>query len=467
MVDLTSYLVLGVVLLPPILRRAQRLSLTMRTARHSNSLPSPPPKFFSNARLTPFASPFSTTVSMASLLFILISCRNLIPAQYGIDLFIPASIVDALRRWLHTLYPARHRSSSSSNVSDSAPIHIDAFRGGYKPDLFLAYNAPITIPTTTLRKLINQTPSLLPMGLLTPSRRAELQALIARLSSYEGRRIYLVLGPRPLLDCSFCKTTNDHFWYALAFVLASYAWRIVALGLLTTHPDDSVAVAIRQACSLLTLGRRSSSLPWRSSARGRSTEADRSTWRVSSLLVLLSLLAVELLVMLEFGQVSSEMSRWNHWHTNLDILRQLVFGALVCVIYLFPTRRVGDDFEQSVLHLDSTHQNLQNLLHISQLLQVARTVVLQDEQLLDTASQWKRSSDRSAADLGPISADKIISTATSRGGRAATDLIAQAQAGIHRVTRSWWRNAELVNRQLDQQDESTTTLSHDQSVPST
>uniref|UniRef100_V5GLS3 Uncharacterized protein n=1 Tax=Kalmanozyma brasiliensis (strain GHG001) TaxID=1365824 RepID=V5GLS3_KALBG len=115
----------------------------------------------------------------------------------------------------------------SSDV-DKALIHIEAFRGGYSPDLFLAYQAPITIPTTTLRNLISHTPSLLPLGYLTEAKQVELQALMARLSSYEGRRMYLLLGARPLLDCTFCKTASDYFWYAVPFLFGTYAWRILA-----------------------------------------------------------------------------------------------------------------------------------------------------------------------------------------------------------------------------------------------
>ncbi|CDR99629.1 uncharacterized protein SPSC_05013 [Sporisorium scitamineum] len=446
MADLTTYLVLAMIILPPIFRQAQRLVFSVRSARQSGPSQAAVPKFLSEARLTPFASPFSATVSIAASILVLISLRNLIPVRYGLDILIPASAIENLRRSVYTLYTAP--SVFTSDHADDGPFHIETFRGGYKPDLFLAYKAPITVPTTTLRSLINDAPSLLPIGFLTHSKQAELQALISRLSSYEGRRMYLLLGSRPLLDCTFCKTTHDHFWYAVPFLFGTYAWRILALGLLTTHPDDSVAVAIRQAASLLIFPRRSSRQVPESNASARAYEADRSSWRTSSLTVLLAMLAVELLIMFEFGHVTAESSRLNHWHTNLHILRQLVFLALVLLVYFFPAPRVPNSFEQSIAHLTSTQQSLQDLMHVSELVDVTHSVVLEDAQLL----QWK-SSNRQTLDIGigPDRADKIIQTAESRGGQAASDAIEQARTGIRKVTRHWWQRTELVNQHLDQQ----------------
>ncbi|TKY89794.1 hypothetical protein EX895_001091 [Sporisorium graminicola] len=406
----------------------------------------------------------SLALSIASSLLVLISLRNLIPVRYGIDILIPASVINNLRRAFYKLYTAPGPFVSSH--TDNTPLHIEALRGGYKPDLFLAYEAPITIPTTALRSLINNAPSLLPIGLLTQSKNAELQALISRLSSYEGRRIYLLLGSRPLLNCTFCKTANDYFWFAVPFLFGTYAWRILALGLLTTHPDDSVAVAIRQAASLLrlTLHPRTSD----PNAVVRPHEADRSSWRTSSLTVLLVTLATELLIMFEFGHVTANSSRLNHWHTNLYILRQFIFLTLVLLVYLFPAPRVPSSFEQSVAHLSSTQQNLQDLMHVSDLVDVAHGVVLEDDQLLQSTRQWK-SSNRQTLDvgIGPERAEEIIQTAKHHGGQAASDGIEQARTAIYRVTRHWWDRAELFNQHLDQQHALAASSSESQSQPAT
>ncbi|SPO28254.1 uncharacterized protein UTRI_04651_B [Ustilago trichophora] len=450
MTDLTTYLVLGMVIVPPILRQAGRLVSTVRAPRQGDPSQPPPPKLLSQTRLTPFATPFSTTVSIATLLLVLISLRNLIPVQYGFDLFIPAAAIEGLRKSIYTLYTAPSVDRSTDGV-ENAPIHIEAFRGGYKPDLFLAYKAPITIPTTTLRNLINDAPSLLPIGLLTHANQAQLQALIARLSSYEGRRMYLLLGPAPLLDCTFCNTAGDYFWYAVPFLLGTYAWRILALGLLTTHPHDSVAVAIRQAGSLFGLSSSfSQSPPAQGLPASKPYEADRSGWRAPSLTVLLGLLVVELLVMFEFGQVTADFSRLNHWHTNLHILRQIVYLSLVLITYVSPAPQVLGGFEQSMLHLEATQQSLQSLLHVSELTDVTRTVVLQDDELLQTSRESRSSHSSTRPEIGPEEAERIIQAARVQGGEAASQAIAQAQEGIRRVTRSWWHNVEQVNQQVDQ-----------------
>lgn len=436
MADVSIYLVLGMLIAPPILRQARQLVTSVRTPTQRDPALPPPPRFLSRARLTPFTTPFTAAVSVTTLLLVLISLRNLVSVQYGFDVFIPVSIVRRLRQLSELLSPAT--SAHSSISSAPLPMHIETFRGGYKPDLFLAYNAPITVPTSTLRDLINASPSLLPMGLRTKPKLAELQALISRLSSFEGRRMYLLLGSKPMVDCTFCRSPSDHFWYAVPFLLGIYAWRILALGLLTTHPDDSVAMAIRQLGSLLGLAR-----PHTSHSGQRQYEADRSKWRTSSLGVLLGSLAVELMIMYELGQVSGESSRLNHWHSNLHILRQVLFLPLILVVYLLPAARPTDNFAQSMLHLNKAQQSLQNLMHVSELTDVTRTVIVEDDQLLDVTRQWKATDDET---VGPAKAEGIIGTARVHGGDVATQAIAQAQQGIRSVTHRWWKTTDQLNR---------------------
>lgn len=456
MADLSTYLVLGFIIVPPILRQTKRLVSSVRTPRTIDPSQPPPPKFLSRARLTPFSTSFTSAVSIATLLLVLISLRNLVPVQYGFDIFIPSTVIAKLRKSIYTLYTAPSVFQSADGI-ENAPLHIEAFRGGYKPDLFLAYKAPITIPTTTLRDLINAAPSLLPLGYLTPAKQAELQALIARLSSYEGRRMYLLLGPEPLLDCTFCSNPKDYFWFAVPFLFGAYAWRILALGLLTTHPDDSVAVAIRRLGALFGFSSHPRPLaqtqPQQASAR--EFEADRSGWRTSSVTVLLGLLLVELLIMFEFGQVTAGSSRLNHWHTNLDVIRQIVFLVLVLTVYLRPAPRVVGHFEQSMIQLEATQQSLQNLMHVSELADITRGVVLDDDQLLEVARQWRKNNEsRAGPEMGARKANSVIQAAARQGGPTATDAITQAQEGIRRVTRFWWQNTEVVNRQVDERDRS-------------
>ncbi|SOV06732.1 uncharacterized protein UDID_05593 [Ustilago sp. UG-2017a] len=471
MADLPTYLVLGFIIVPPILRQAKRRASSVQTPRPIDPSQPPPPKLLSRQRLTPFSTPFTAAVSIASILLVLISLRNLVPVQYGFDIFIPSSVIDKLRKSIYTLYTAPSVFQPEDGI-DNVPLHIEAFRGGYKPDLFLAYKAPITIPTTTLRDLINATPSLLPIGYLTPVKQAELQALIARLSSYERRRTYLLLGPAPLLDCTFCKNASDHFWYALPFLFAGYAWRILALGLLTTHPHDSVAVAIRQLGALFGFSSPPPPQTQAPQANAKEHEADRSGWRTPSVTVLLGLLVVEMLIMFEFGQVTAGSSRLNHWHTNLHIIRQLVFLALVLTVYLQPAPKVVGSFEQSMLHLAATQQSLQNLMHVSELDDITRAVVLQDDQLLQMSRQWRSSSDsRAGPDMGAKKASSIIQAVAQQEGQTATAGIAQAREGIRRATRLWWQNAEVVNQQADDKerhfDQATTARSGKSPAPST
>lgn len=438
MADLTAYLVLAVALVPPLLRQSQRLFGSARSASHAPPPPPPPPsssRFASKARLAPFATPFSAAVTITTLGLVLISLANLVPVQYGVDIFIPVQAVHNLRRSIYTLYtaPSVYRASSHDDV-DRPPFHIQALRGGYTPDLFLAYSAPITIPTTTLRSLIDAAPSLLPIGFHTLPKQQELQALIARLSSYEARRIYLLLGPKPLLDCTFCTKPNDFFWYALPFLLAAYAWRILALGLITVHPDDSIAVAIRQAAGLFS--RKPRAPP------SKSDDADRSKWRTPAVTLLVALVSIEILIMFELGQVTPGSARLNHWHSNLHLVRQLAFLAVVVVIYLFPAPRVPDGFQQTMQHMDATQQNLQSILHLNEITDATRAVVLDDQTLLRRATtERKHSSTDSAAQL--------IRAVQAQGGDAASDTLAQAQNSIRSVTLQWWRTAEQLNRQLD------------------
>lgn len=438
MADLSVYLVLGLVIVPPVLRQAKALLQTAQT--HAQRHPSQPlpPSFLSRARLTPFASPFASTVTIASIALVLISIRNLIPVEYGVDVQIPASTIDTVRKAVYTLYTAPSSYNKTEHI-ENAPLHLNMLRGGYRPDLFLAYDAPITIPTTTLRNLIDMAGSLLPIGY--HANQLELQALIARLSSYEGRRMYLLLGPRPLVDCTFCKTGIDYFWYALPFLLQTFAWRILAVGLLTAHPDDSIAVAVRQLGTAMGAKRGSD-------GNARVYEADRSGWRSTAVACLCVQMLMEALIMWEFGQVTAGSSRLNHWHCNLHILRQLVFLSLVLVIYFWPLPRTLSTFEQSIHHLDSTQSSIQSLLHIAEMIDLSRTLVLQDDHLLEISRQWRSEHPEATPTLDPRNVLKI---AQSQSDAAVLADVERMSNGVRQAADVLLQHAHAINDQADRQ----------------
>ncbi|PWZ03724.1 hypothetical protein BCV70DRAFT_143012, partial [Testicularia cyperi] len=461
MADLSVYVVLGLVIVPPILKQARAIVVKSRTHRPRHPSQPVPPSFLSKARLTPFSTPFATAVSVTALLLVLISIRNLVPVQYGIDLFVPSATIDAVRTSVYTLYtaPSSHAITSGH---DNAPLHLTLLRGGYRPDLFLAYDAPITIPTTVLRDLIDMAGSMLPIGYHTEQRQLELQALIARLSSYEGRRMYLLLGPRPLTDCTFCKSGIDYFWYALPFLWQAYAWRILAIGLLTAHPDDSIAIAIRQLSSFLRIGSRASGRrPTQNDTGSRRYEADRSGWRSTAVTCLGALMVVEMLIMWEFGQVSAQDKRLNHWHCNLHLLRQLVFFSLVVVIYLWPSPRTLSSFEQTIHHLDSTQQKIQSLVHIAEMIDISRSLVLEQQDLVDISRRWK--SNRRAAGQEPDH-DRILRIAQSLNGNQ--DAIAHMSREAQQLSQVWFQNVESINQELDQRERIAFAQVHQQHSPS-
>ncbi|KAI3480997.1 hypothetical protein L1887_56822 [Cichorium endivia] len=419
MADLTAYLVLAVALVPPLLRQSQRLFGSARSASHAPPPPPPPPsssRFASKARLAPFATPFSAAVTITTLGLVLISLANLVPVQYGVDIFIPVQAVHNLRRSIFTL-----------NTAPSGRIHARPL-----PRLQRAHHHPHHHPPQPHRR---SAPSLLPIGFHTLPKQQELQALIARLSSYEARRIYLLLGPKPLLDCTFCTKPNDFFWYGPPFPLGRL--RLAHLGSRAHHSSSGRLDRRRHSPGSRPLLAQTSGAALKIRRRGPQQVAHPPPSRSSSL------------------SCRSRSSSCSSSAKSLPDRLASTTGIPTCISYAsLPFSPSSSSSTFSPHHAcptassrpcntwTPTQQNLQSILHLNEIIDATRAVVLDDQTLLRRATtERKHSSTDSAAQL--------IRAVQAQGGDAASDTLAQAQNSIRSVTLQWWRTAEQLNRQLD------------------
>lgn len=154
---------------------------------------------------------------------------------------------------------------------------------------------------------------------MTAYRHAEKARAESRTTLLPLQQTYLLLGPSPLLECTYCSHPSDHQLYALPPILVLYAVHALALGLLTAS-----ATTLH---SLDSLRGGSSSLYPASSSHWRST--------ISFLLPILA--GLEISVIFDwYGWTEDQRSLWNHWHSNVYLARHTLLLLLCAAVYLYP-----------------------------------------------------------------------------------------------------------------------------------
>ncbi|KZT00665.1 uncharacterized protein LAESUDRAFT_732080 [Laetiporus sulphureus 93-53] len=101
----------------------------------------------------------------------------------------------------------------------------------WPPNLFSALHLPLTAPTEGIRHMI-LTRGGLPAGAQLPK---PLEALLARLASFEMRTLYVRFGQEVVQNCEHCKTFDEYALFAVSNALLDYIREAVVLGLLTAN----------------------------------------------------------------------------------------------------------------------------------------------------------------------------------------------------------------------------------------
>ncbi|PWN87573.1 hypothetical protein FA10DRAFT_304332 [Acaromyces ingoldii] len=217
-----------------------------------------------------------------------------------------------------------------------------------------------------------------------------LEMLLRRLTSYEGRRLHLLVGTAPLLECAFCTTASDLALYSLAGRLVQYSAHLLLFGLLTLRCDSLEVVD--EVFRTLGLLRSPSSA---STPNGAPVRPHRAPWRGTATYVLVAMLLVECAILfdlfdLSFGYGAGGRSRWNHasWHANVHLARHIVLLLLSLSIYLRPTLPRPPALVEAAVLLGRLRTNLEETMTQVQTHRLSNEVVWSDAGLRQAAGRW-------------------------------------------------------------------------------
>lgn len=278
-----------------------------------------------------------------------------------------------------------------------------------------------------------------------------LEVLLRRLTSYEGRRLHLLVGTAPLLECRFCSTASDLALFSLANRLVQYSTHLFLFGLLTLRCDS--LEMIDEVCRSLGLmqSRHVPSSPIAASsptaADGASSSAQpvrlhRAHWRQTAMYMLGAMLLVECAILfdwldLSFGHGEGGRSRWNHWHANLHLARHLIFLVLSLAIYLRPTLPRTPSLVAAAMLLGQIRANLEETMTQVQTTRLSNDVVWSDVGLRTMTGQWW---------------DKVVGSerntplppppSSSSGGSTTADVMGMMQARARATAAKIWAEVE-------------------------
>ncbi|KAK0548133.1 hypothetical protein OC846_004594 [Tilletia horrida] len=297
-------------------------------------------------------------------------------------------------------------------------------------DVFLASDTPINAASVLLRERVTKhatglferlTDTYVPAG-------AAADELFRRLTSFEGRKIYLQVGEEPLLYCLFCVRPDDYKLYTLPTRLASYAVHFLLLGILTigdptlqllnsaltrSRPDQSASSEKTESPS-----------PVSNSSDKQGYQPSRAAWRRYALFVLVGGLVSEIFTLHNIADVRVGSGRWNHWHVNILLARHATFLALSILVYLLPTEpervsvrtssgQAPSTIQGALYALNSTTTTLQVTLAHLQALTLSNDVVATDAGL--RALREAKAAQRSVLPPSPPVGTSMAAAGTASG----------------------------------------------------
>ncbi|WFD33092.1 hypothetical protein MSPP1_004149 [Malassezia sp. CBS 17886] len=196
---------------------------------------------------------------------------------------------------------------------------------GYRSDLFLTLGAKTTVSTRVLREAFAPSGALARLGVAEAWHALfgedAVNTLLARLSSVEGRKLYLVVGEWPFLACAFCMSERDYAAFAVAALVPVYLCHAFVLAALTMPPRGVLPQLVNRA-----LGDDKAALPL--------PVRTRQDLRAAAFGLLIGMLAVDTAVVLYAGDALLVHGRWEHWHANMHLVRHALFLVLVTYVYV-------------------------------------------------------------------------------------------------------------------------------------
>jgi len=149
----------------------------------------------------------------------------------SLDSFLVAAVVVLLATTWLVRKPsnAPHRASLNTLVVLHTLYILYTLTVFFPPNIFKRLHIPLTMPSESIRAVLLHKASLDANATLP----RPLEDLLARLSSFDARTLYVRFGQQVLQDCEYCKTFDEYALFALPGPVLQYIREAGVIGLLT------------------------------------------------------------------------------------------------------------------------------------------------------------------------------------------------------------------------------------------
>lgn len=312
-------------------------------------------------------------------------------------------------------------------------------RYALRTDLFLLLNRSVNTPSTVMATLLETFPRH-KFGWKSTWTQEGLTTLIRRLSSWDGRKLHLLLGIDPFISCTFCDSSRDYLYFSLATRIMQYGVDLFLLGILTMRFDalntfDDVLLLFVD----LIRGKDTSTI-----SKNGIERPHRHQWRKVVKYFVIVCALCEIAILSGFYEIGLGQGRWSHWYANRNIVWHGSMLFLACIIFVSPRTphvpallQIAQSLHRSELLQQDLRANLQAAHLTSQ-------IVWQDEHMRKKMIDfYDRFNEGEFDDIDGEGTDEMVERLAKHAQAARVD-VAQLRTQSKQAAHAIWSNSETV-----------------------
>ncbi|KAI0088903.1 hypothetical protein BDY19DRAFT_855738, partial [Irpex rosettiformis] len=212
------------------------------------------------------------------------------------------------------------------------------------PNLFRTLNLPLNAHPDKIRSTILQKAGL-PSNATLPK---HMENLLTRLSSFDGRSVYVRFGQSVIQDCDYCRRMEQYAMYAIPRPLLQYIREAIVIGLVTTR------------------------------------DSHHGDWRVTAVGMLAIAALLEASQLMSAQIIIPKNGKVFFWADNCWLARQLLFLILPIWIHCSATHAPIT----AVALMEQTRALVERASRRSSVLRYIHGAVMREPALRASASQW-------------------------------------------------------------------------------
>ncbi|KAI0694511.1 hypothetical protein BC835DRAFT_1306263 [Cytidiella melzeri] len=222
-------------------------------------------------------------------------------------------------------------------------IYVSTIRS--PPNLFRSLGIPLNTSAQKIRSKILDSAGLQPNATLP----RPLETLLTRLSSFDGRNVYVRFGQSVIQDCEYCRTLEHYALFALPRPLLQYVREAAVVGLITTR------------------------------------DSHRSRWRTLGIALLMVAGLLEAYCLMSANITMPRNGKGTlYWADACWFARQFLFAVLPIVIHSLPSSPPLN----SLTGMLQTKGTLDTALQRVMMLKYIRGAIARDPALRESSTQW-------------------------------------------------------------------------------